>query len=261
MTAAPVRISRNKWFILIASTMVLLTLLACTFGGLLQSGGQEESGPVGGEETVVPGGGGGAGEEPPPPEDPPPPDDEEPDPSEEEEGDTDPSDPLVCPVEVTTYELTAFHNFWTDTGMGLWNWEATGGLIFYIEGAEIVGGPAEGTFTGSQYGAFSDGESQCSFEAPATIQVSVFGTCQDGVITLDITEDWQMGTYTWICPNPDDEPDIAMFGLPSFGPAVHPGLAFKLFGDFTPDTVEIPWFGDGGGTKSWTLVNINDPID
>ncbi len=261
MNAIPVRFSRNHLIKVIAFFTVILLLLACTLGGALQSSGPDDAGPDGSDETEVPGGGGGEGDL--PPDDPPEPPDEDEPAEPEEEGDTDPSDPLVCPVEVTTYELTASHAFWTDTGMGLWNWEASGGgVILYIEGPEIVGGPAEGTFTGRQYGAFADGENQCSFEAPATIQVSVFGTCQDGVVTLNITEDWQMGTYTWICPNEDDEPDIAMFNLPSFGSSVHPDLVFKFFGDdHIADTVEIPWFGEGGGTKSWTLVDIAGPIE
>ncbi len=219
--------------------VLILLLLACNLGGALQ-----ESGTDGGGETEVPQSSGGASGDGPGVPTPAPTMENEEDP--EGAGDIDPSEPLTCPAEVTTYELYASHDFWTETGLGKWQWEAFGTVLLDINGPELVGGQAEGILEGRQFGSFTDGENSCQFEAPAQIHVTVFGSCQGGLLTLEITEDWQMGKYTWVC----DE-DLIEFNLPSMGPSNHPGIVFSL-AELGSDKFEVPW-GGGGGTKAWSL--------
>ena len=62
---------------------------------------------------------------------------------------------------------------------------------------------------GSQSGEFTTEGTHCVFEAPAEVFVNVYGSCSEGVLSLEISEDWQMGTYDWVC---DD--DAMQFELP-----------------------------------------------
>ena len=106
---------------------------------------------------------------------------------------------------------------------------------------------------GSQYGTFSSGSNICQFEAPAEIIVSVSGICLEGVLLVESTERWDMGTYDWIC----DE-DIFHYDVPSIGSVLHPNLEFKL-SDQSSYTVEIPW-GGGSGSETWILSPSVMPV-
>ena len=167
---------------------------------------------------------------------------------EEESGLEARKDQISCPSEATTYELHANHLFWTDTGMGDWTWEADGGVLIVVDESGQVAGDPTSAFPGSQYGEFVTESTACKFNAPAEVYTSVSGTCSNGVLTLEIWEDWQMGTYTWVC----DE-DTLQFEIPPMGSAQHSNLEFTLTesGHFERS---IPW-GGGSGSKSWTLIN------
>jgi hypothetical protein len=147
----------------------------------------------------------------------------------------------------------AVHDFWTNTGFGEWHWEASGGVLIFVDGPDLVGDEAGSVFPGIQYGEFSSGDDHCTFEAPAEVNAAVTGSCDNGVLTLEVTEDWQMGTYVWQCDG--DAP--VQFDLPPMGSSSHPNLKFTLI-EGGSETVEIPW-GGGSGTKSWTLMPAMEP--
>jgi hypothetical protein len=158
-----------------------------------------------------------------------------------------------CPQETTIFELAANHAFWTDTGMGKWNWEAVGTIPLVVNGDGTVGAGSQGLIQGRQYGVFSSGRNTCQFEAPAEVQISASGVCENSVLKLDVTESWQMGTYNWTC---DD--DSFQASVPPLGAATHPGLVFPLQGEGAY-TVDVPW-GGGGGAKSYTLYPALEPV-
>lgn len=108
-------------------------------------------------------------------------------------------------------------------------------------------------YPGSQNGEFAAEGSACTFEAPSDIYTSVSGTCSNGVLTLEIFEDWQMGTYTWVC----DE-DTIQFEIPPMGSAKHSNIEFHLTESGFNET-SIQW-GGGSGTKSWTLMDEMKPV-
>jgi hypothetical protein len=166
---------------------------------------------------------------------------------------TEPPETDLCPTDTTTFELAASHVFWTETGMGKWNWEAFGSIPVIVTASGAVGEGSQGIAMGQQFGTFSSGRNTCTFTAPAEVQISASGVCQDSVLTLEITENWQMGTYDWTC---DD--DIFQAQVPPMGAAVHPGVTFSLQ-DVGSYTFEIPW-GGGGGTKTYTLYPNIEPV-
>ena len=159
-----------------------------------------------------------------------------------------PQPAAACPDGPTTYGLQASHHFWTPTGMGDWTWQASGYLQVVLDEQSQVANTGTQTIPGSQSGAFSSGKNSCSFEAPAEVIITLDGSCSQGVISLEIWEDWQMGTYQWVC---DD--DSFQFELPSqmMPPSIHK-VEYPLG---SPDSYrfEIP-FGGGSGTKVFTLI-------
>jgi hypothetical protein len=160
---------------------------------------------------------------------------------------------MSCPKVDTNFELFANHYFWTDTGMGDWVWEASGSVAIVVEASGKVAGDPISAYSGSQHGEFVTESTACKFEAPAEIYTSVSGTCSNGVLTLEIFEDWQMGTYTWVC----DE-DTIQFEIPPVGSAKHSNLKFQLTESGQSET-SIPW-GGGDGTKSWTIMGAMPPV-
>jgi len=154
----------------------------------------------------------------------------------------------ACPDGATTYGLQANHNFWTPTGMGDWTWQASGYLQVGLDAQGRVTNTGPQSIAGSQSGAFTDGENSCSFEAPAEVIITIDGGCEQGSISLEIWEDWQMGTYQWVC----DE-DSFQFDLPSMmmPPSVH--KVEYLLADPGSYSFEVP-FGGGSGSKIYTLV-------
>lgn len=154
----------------------------------------------------------------------------------------------VCPDVATTYGLQANHNFWTPTGMGDWTWQASGVLQVSLDDQGRVTNTGTQTISGSQSGSFSSGKNSCTFEAPAEVIITIDGSCSQGVISLEIWEDWQMGTYDWVC---DD--DSFQFELPSqmMPPSIHQ-VEYQL-GSPNSYRFEIP-FGGGSGTKVFTLI-------
>jgi hypothetical protein len=156
--------------------------------------------------------------------------------------------PGACPEGPASYGLQANHHFWTSTGMGDWVWQATGSLQVVLDEGGRVTNTAAQTISGSQSGEFSSGRNHCSFEAPAKVLITIDGSCTQGKLSLEIWEDWQMGTYQWAC----DE-DSFQFDLPSpmMPPSVHKVDYF--LGNADTYTFEIP-FGGGSGTRAYTLV-------
>jgi hypothetical protein len=154
----------------------------------------------------------------------------------------------ACPEGPAEFGLQANHHFWTPTAMGDWVWQAAGYLQVRLDADGKVVGAGPQTISGSQSGSFSSGRSSCSFEAPAEVIITLDGECAQGVVSLEIWEDWQMGTYQWTC---DD--DAFQFSLPNImlPPAVHK-VSYPL-GNPAAYTFEIP-FGGGSGTKTFTLV-------
>ncbi len=159
-----------------------------------------------------------------------------------------PTEPDACPDGPAVFGLQANHHFWTDTGMGDWVWDASGYLQVRLDEDGQVSDNTAQIIPGSQSGAFSDGENSCTFEAPAEVHINVHGSCVGSVLSLEIWEDWQMGTYDWTC----DE-DTFQFDLPDtmLPPSVHP--VEYILGSQETYTFEIP-FGGGSGTKVYTLV-------
>lgn len=154
----------------------------------------------------------------------------------------------ACPQEATTYGLQANHHFWTSTGMGDWVWQASGGVLVSLDESGVVTNTGPQTIMGTQSGTFSRGDNTCSFEAPAEVFITVQGSCSQSVLSLEIWEDWQMGTYKWTC---DD--DAFQFELPD---QMMPPSRHKVEYDLTSMgsySYEIP-FGGGSGTKVYTLV-------
>ncbi len=91
----------------------------------------------------------------------------------------------------------------------------------------------------------------CSLDASGTMLFSAKGYCQDGVVFLSITEDWQQAGGTMIC----DDTQIP-FEIPGFN-AAHTGLygtgeEFLLTNDPSGFTVTREFQG-GEGVHSWTL--------
>ncbi len=154
----------------------------------------------------------------------------------------------ACPEGAANFGLQANHNFWTPTGMGDWVWQAAGLLSVALDDQGAVSNTGPQIIPGSQSGAFSQGSTSCSFEAPAEVFITISGVCSESVLRLEICEDWQMGTYDWVC---DD--DAFSFDLPDMGmpPAQHQ-VEYDLR---TPETYtfEIP-FGGGDGTKTYSLI-------
>lgn len=161
-------------------------------------------------------------------------------------------DAASCPNQQTAYELFADHDFWTDTGFGEWHWEANGAVPLVVEADQSVSENSSGIIMGRQYGAFSSDSNACQFEAPAEINVIVSGICLDGVLFVEITETWMMGTYQWTC---DD--DSFQYDIPLMEPILHPNLEFPL-ADQTSYSLEIPW-GGGSGSEVWTLSPSVEP--
>jgi hypothetical protein len=159
----------------------------------------------------------------------------------------------ACPTETTTFELAAGHDFWTDTGLGDWHWEAFGSIPVIVQADGTVAEGSSGIFPGRQFGSFSSGQNSCSFEAPAEVHLSVSGACRNGVLTLEASENWQMGTYQWTC---DDDSFQAQ--VPPLPPAVHPDLAFPLQAEGAY-SVDLPWAG-GNGSKTYTLSGYLPPV-
>jgi hypothetical protein len=157
-------------------------------------------------------------------------------------------EPDVCPEGPASYGLQANHHFWTSTGMGDWVWQAAGHLQVILDERGRVTNTAAQTIPGSQSGEFSSGKNHCSFEAPAEVNITVDGSCVQGRLSLEIWEDWQMGTYQWVC---DD--DSFQFDLPSLmmPPSVH--KVYYDLGRAGTYAFEIPFAG-GSGTKVYTLV-------
>ena len=131
--------------------------------------------------------------------------------------------------------------------MGDWVWQATGTLQVVLDGEGEVTNTTPQLIPGSQFGAFTADDNTCSFEAPAEVNISITGSCSESILSLNIWEDWAMGTYDWVC---DD--DTFSFDLPpmQMPPAQH-NIDFILGVDGTY-TFEIP-FGGGQGTKTYTL--------
>ena len=153
----------------------------------------------------------------------------------------------ACPGGPATYGLIASHHFWTPTGFGDWVWQALGYVsVLMDENGQVVDNTPQ-IIPGSQSGEFTTESTHCVFEAPAEVFVNVYGSCSEGVLNLEISEDWQMGTYDWVC----DE-DAIQFELPDMmmPPAQHP-VEF-LLGDAQSYRFEIP-FGGGQGFKVYTL--------
>lgn len=154
----------------------------------------------------------------------------------------------ACPQDATTFGLQANHHFWTSTGMGDWVWQASGGLQVSLDESGVVSNTGPQTILGMQSGTFSRGDNACSFEAPAEVFITIQGSCAQSVLSLEIWEDWQMGTYDWTC---DDE--SFQFELPD---QMMPPSAHKVEYDLTgmgSYSYEVP-FGGGSGTKMYTLV-------
>ena len=166
---------------------------------------------------------------------------------------TEPPTSDLCPSETTTFELVASHAFWTETGMGKWNWEASGSIPVVVMADGTVGEGSQGVIMGQQFGTFSSGRNTCTFTAPAEVAISASGTCQDSLLTLKVTENWQMGTYDWVC---DDDSFQAQ--VPPLGAAVHPDLEFPLEPGSYP-SVDVYW-GGGGGSKTYTLYPNIEPV-
>ena len=154
----------------------------------------------------------------------------------------------ACPDGPAEYGLQANHHFWTPSGLGDWVWEAAGYLQVKLDASGKVVETGPQIISGSQSGAFSSGKSSCSFEAPAKVIITIGGECSEGVVSLEIWEDWQMGTYEWVC---DD--DAFKFSLPDnmMPPSIHK-VSYPLDNPASY-TFEIP-FGGGSGTKTYTLV-------
>jgi hypothetical protein len=154
----------------------------------------------------------------------------------------------ACPQGPAEFGLRANHHFRTPSGVGDWVWEASGYLQVKLDAGGKVTETGPQTIPGSQSGSFSSGKSSCSFEAPAEVIITIDGGCAEGVVSLEIWEDWQMGEYQWTC---DD--DSFQFSLPPsmMPPSVHQ-VSYPL-GDPAAYTFEIP-FGGGSGTKTYTLV-------
>ena len=163
---------------------------------------------------------------------------------------TPPDEPpqAACPEGPEEFGLQANHHFWTSTGMGDWVWKAAGYLQVKLDASGKVMETGPQIIPGSQSGKFSSGKTSCSFEAPAEVIINLDGGCTEGVVSLEIWEDWQMGTYQWVC---DD--DAVQFSLPDnmMPPSVHK-VRYPL-GDPGSYTFEIP-FGGGSGTRTYTLV-------
>ena len=137
--------------------------------------------------------------------------------------------------------------------MGDWNREAAGTVVIVVDAAGKVAGFPTSVYPGRQYGEFASEGTACQFEAPAEIYTSVSGTCSDGILTLELFEDWQMGTYTWVC----DE-DTIQFEIPPMGSAKHSDLVFHLTESGYYER-SIQW-GGGSGTKTWTLKGAMEPV-
>lgn len=99
-----------------------------------------------------------------------------------------------CPDGDATYGLIANHHFWTPTGFGDWVWQAFGHVTVSLnEDGQIMENTAQ-IIPGSQSREFITEGTHCVFEAPAEVFVKVYGSCVKGVQSLEISEDWQMGT-------------------------------------------------------------------
>jgi len=166
---------------------------------------------------------------------------------------TEPPSSDLCPSETTTFELAAAHAFWTETGMGKWNWEAYGSIPVVVMANGMVGEGSQGIIPGQQFGTFTSVRNTCTFTAPAEVHISASGTCQDSLLTLKVTEEWLMGTYEWVC---DDDSFQAQ--VPPLGAAVHPDLEFPLEPGSYP-SVDVYW-GGGGGSKTYTLYPSLEPV-
>ncbi len=156
--------------------------------------------------------------------------------------------PDACPDGPASFGLRADHNFWTPTGMGDWVWQASGLLSVHLDDNGQVTNTSSQIIPGSQSGAFSEGTTSCSFEAPAEVIITLAGSCEESVLTLEIWEDWQMGTYDWVCDDNSFSFELPNMGMP---PAQHKA-AFN-FGTGGTYSFEIP-FGGGNGTKTFTLL-------
>lgn len=159
----------------------------------------------------------------------------------------------ACPTETTTFELAAAHDFWTETGFGDWHWQANGSVPVIVQPDGSVASGSSGVFPGLQFGTFSSGENACAFEAPAEVQLSLSGVCANGVLKLEASETWTMGTYDWTC---DDDSFQAQ--VPPLPAAVHPDLNFPLQAEGAY-TVDVPWLG-GNGSKTYTLYHAIEPV-
>ena len=132
--------------------------------------------------------------------------------------------------------------------MGKWVWQAQGSLQVLLDENGVVANTTAQIIPGSQSGQFSSGRNACSFEAPAEVIINVDGACAAGVLSLEIWEDWQMGTYQWTCDDDSFQYELANMMMP---PSIHQ-VQYTL-GMKQSNAFEIP-FGGGGGTKVYTLI-------
>lgn len=155
---------------------------------------------------------------------------------------------IGCPAETVTLPLQVDHLFTTDTGGGDWVWTANGLLSLTIEeNGSVSNNPGE-TLGGQQSGEFTLEGISCSFTAPAMISATINGTCDSGVVTMRIIENWQMSAYNWQCP----EDDPFSYNIPATPPTIHEEVSLILTASGSTQA-RLPW-GGGDGYKTWQII-------
>lgn len=166
------------------------------------------------------------------------------------------SDTLPCPPKGTVFFLGFDHALTINYGETSINHFLTEGFlqleVVDDEGTIMPGGSPSITY-------FMEGKmsEECTLESEGTMVPTAQGTCENGVVSLFIEENWLPLEGQMVCIDPDGDVDIVPFNVPPMGVQKHSGPngtgeIFYLVPGAEGYSTMRP-FLEGDGYHTWTL--------
>jgi hypothetical protein len=171
------------------------------------------------------------------------------------------ADTLPCPPKGTILFLGFDHALTINYGETSINHFLTEGfqqLEVVDEDGTImpVGSPSIAYF---MEGKMSD---ECTLESEGTMMPTAHGTCENGVVSLFIEENWLPLEGQMVCIDPDGDVDIVPFNVPPMGVQTHSGpngageIFYLVQGAEGYSTMRP--FLEGDGYHTWTLYTTGE---